>query len=132
MLEPPFDLLRCSWPRPVVQKDGCWTSEPEWNGPAMPWPPDWRVEVIDDHACWMIDWREFFKRGVKWWVPNMGGEMRGFHVVFHLRLRQTGKLVFWDDDGCVIRRSGTVVHRDPSAHSLARHEIDVLAGDVLE
>lgn|GEM_PF-1596989 len=132
MLEAPFDIIHCSWPRPVEQQDRHWTSAPEWDAPAMPCLPELRVEVIDDHVCWQIDWRESFKRGVKWWAHNMGGEMRGFHLVFHLRLRQSGRLIFWDDDGCIIRRRGEILHADPSAHALTRHEINVQAGDVLE
>jgi hypothetical protein len=58
--------------------------------------------------------------------------MRGFHVVFHLRIHTGGKLTFWDDDGCIIRRGGTVVHADRTTHPLTSSSIDVAAGDLLE
>ncbi len=33
MLELPFVITYCSWPRPVVQGDNAWLSEPEWDAP---------------------------------------------------------------------------------------------------
>ncbi|MDZ7361158.1 MAG: hypothetical protein ONB46_10580 [candidate division KSB1 bacterium] len=76
----------------------------------------------------MIDWREMFKGRLN----SRGGEMRGFYIVFNLRMNDSGKLIFWDDDGCRIRRNGALIHCDPSAHTLTRHEIDVTTGDHLE
>ena len=58
--------------------------------------------------------------------------MRGFHVLFHLRAKGSGKLVFWADDGCVISRNGEVVHTDRGAHPPTRGEIDVKSGDWLQ
>jgi hypothetical protein len=79
----------------------------------------WRP--LHDDLGWTIDWCEFF-----------GGEMRGFHVVFELRITASGTLVFWADDGCVIRRNGQVVHCDRGAHMLERSTIEASAGDRLE
>lgn len=132
MLEIPFDIVRCSWPLPVRHADGRWLSSPEWDAPEMPYRPQPQWQMIDGELCWTIDWREFFKSWLKPWDYRDGGEMRGFHIVFHLRLRAGGRLVFWDDDGCVIRRDGEVVHRDPSAHMLTRSEITVREGDLIE
>lgn len=132
MLEIPFDIISCSWPRPVEQADGRWISEPEWNAPLMPYWPQLRWESIHGERCWMVNWREMFKEGIKTWDSNIGGEMREFHIVFRLKAKGDGKLIFWDDDGCVIRRNGQIVHEDRSAHMLSRNEIEVEAGDILE
>jgi len=58
--------------------------------------------------------------------------MRGFHVIFELLATLDGQLVFWDDDGSVVRRNGRVVHADRRAHRLLRHSLRVRAGDRLE
>ena len=144
MLEPPFDLVGCSWPRPVERAGGRWTSPPDWDAPPMPapyWPqPRWAVvadelcwAVVADELCWAIDWRDLFRRGVPGKAGSeFCGEMRGFHVVFRLRVNGGGALTFWDEDGCLVRRGGRVVHADPVAHELTRHAVDVRAGDLLE
>jgi hypothetical protein len=132
MLDIPFELISCTWPRPVAQVEGRWTSEPEWDAMLMPSVPEPRWRVVEDEACWTIDWREWFKSGLGLGHTHFGGEMRGFHVVFRLRARRTGKLVFWDDDGSVIRRRGEVVHQDPDSHVPSRHEIEVTRGEELE
>jgi hypothetical protein len=87
---------------------------------------------MNDTPCWMIDWRDYFRDGSKRWNPYEGGEMRGFHVVFCLEMHERGRLVFWDDDGSIIRRNGQIIHEDRSAHSLMQSSVDVAAGDVLE
>lgn len=99
MREPPFDILSCSWPRPVVQENGRWTAEPEWDAPTMPTHPVPHWKSLGSEVCWTINWREHFKRGLKVWEHHLCGEMRGFHIVFRLRMRASGTLVFWDDDG---------------------------------
>ena len=101
----PFEIVGCSWPRPVEVVDGGWVSEPEWEAPLMPTRPlpCWRI--FDEQPCWTIDWREFFKSGTKPYHESLGGEMRRFHVVSHLRIKESGKLAFWTDDGCVIARN---------------------------
>lgn len=132
MLEIPFEVMSCSWPRPVEQRDGRWASAPDWDAPSMPAAPEPRWRVIEGELCWTIDWCEWFKMGLGLGHTHIGGEMRGFHVVFRLRVRRGGRLLFWDDDGSVIRRGGVVVHRDPTAHGPTRHEIEVAPGDVLE
>ena len=47
---PHFDLIRCSWPRPVEQAEGRWVSEPAWDAPAMPCLPQRRGGIIDDES----------------------------------------------------------------------------------
>jgi hypothetical protein len=132
MLSAPFDLLRCSWPRPIIREGDTWVSEPEWDAPAMPLLPHLRGEIIADELCWLFDWRDTFRQGLKIWDVRAGGTMCDFHVVFRLRMRRGGRLIFWDDDGCLIRRNGDLVHSDRGAHPLVQHEIAVEAGDVLE
>jgi hypothetical protein len=132
MGEPPFDIISCSWPRPVEQAEERWVSEPEWDAPLMPARPQPRWEKISGEQCWVINWREVFAGGLKFWSPHVSGEMRGFHVVFRLRINATGKLIIWDDDGSIIRRNNEVIHSDRSSHRAARSEIAVSAGDHLE
>jgi hypothetical protein len=79
-----------------------------------------------------IDWRQWFRNGLKFWHPSLGGEMRGFHIVFHLRINTSGTLYFVDDDGSIIRRNGEVVHEDRTSHPPVQSEIRVQAGDDLE
>jgi hypothetical protein len=132
MIETPFEIISCSWPRPVIETDGQWTSDPEWDAPPMPYRPQPYWEMINGELCWMVDWREFFKNGLKIGDPTLSGEMRCFHIVFRLRVACEGTLVFWDDDGSIIRRRGEIIHTDRSAHMLQRYEIQVSADDVLE
>jgi hypothetical protein len=132
MLETPFDLVSCSWPRPIEQTDGHWTSEPEWDAPRMPLRPQLRWESIQGEHCWMVDWREWFRSPLKYWQPDLGGEMRDFHIVFHLRMHGTGTLIFWEDDGSLILRNGRLIHTDRTSHPLKRGEIEVHIGDRLE
>src|SRR5579871_3007024 len=129
--ETPFDLVSCSWPRPIAQTGDRWTSEPEWDAPPMPYLPPayWRTvgRKPHDHPIYSIDWRDFFSPR-----PYGSGEMRGFHVVFRVRVTAGGKLLFWDDDGSIIRRDGRVIHEDRAAHGMVKHEIPVEKGDLLE
>src|SRR5260370_18275317 len=98
----------------------------------MPVPPQPHWDLLNDELCWTLDWGDQFKRGIKWWSPHMGGDMRGFHIVFRLRINGSGKLVFWDDDSSIVRRDGEIIHHDRSAHILSCHEMKVNAGDELE
>ena len=123
----PYEILDCSWPRPVVEVDRRWASEPEWDSPLTHLRPEPRWTSIDGHPCWMIDWREVF-RGDRFFA----GEMRRFHVRFAIRVNQRGRLLFWEDDGSFIRRAGELLHVDRDAHMLRRGEILVEAGDRLE
>jgi hypothetical protein len=132
MPSPPFDIICCSWPRPVKHSHTNWESDPEWDAPPMPILPQPQWQIIDDALYWTIDWRAWFKAGLKPWDSDLGGEMRGFHVVFRLRCRADGTLTFWDDDGCLIRRNGKLVHVDRTSHALSRHAIEVCKGDELE
>lgn len=128
----PFELLSCSWPRPVEATGGRWVSDPEWDAPNMPHLPQFHTRHIEGHTCWAIDWCSVFSQGLRFHSHRRSGEMRGFHVSFELRVNDTGTLVFWDDDGCIIRIGGDVVHEDRECHALTRHEIPVRAGDCLE
>jgi hypothetical protein len=128
MLEPPYEVLRCSWPRPAIHENGRWISEPEWNAPALPYLPQPNWEMIDGRPAFAIDWRETFRRGVRHPPNATCGDLSGFHVVFEIRVCADGRLSFWDDDGCVIRLGGNVVHCDRTAHALRRSEIEVRAG----
>lgn len=128
----PFDILSCSWPRPVEESGTRWKSAPEWEAPPMPRLPLVHPRSIDGQQFWAIDWCQEFSRGLRFHSPRRSGEMRCFQVVFRLRVQYSGKLVFWDDDGCVIRRGRKVLHEDRECHPLTRHEIPVRAGDCLE
>lgn len=127
-----FDLVDCSWPRPVCCRDGRWVSEPEWDAPRMPRRPPLREERLDDGTYRMIDWKEHFHDGLAFHDGYRSGQMQLFHVVFRIRVHLSGRLVFWDDDGSIVRRGGEVLHEDRTAHSLRRHEIEVEAGEDLE
>ena len=129
----PFTITKCSWPRPVSQAGHSWASEPEWDAPVMPQTPKPRWQLLENELCWTLDWRESWRSGIRAWDPHMaGGEMRGFHIVFSARVTDDGMLVFWDDDGSVVRRNGAIIHDDRSAHALQRHELKVEEGDLLE
>jgi hypothetical protein len=92
--------------------------------------PPWHEADVDGRACIAIDWRDTFARVVR--TSRGGGEMKEFHVVFRLRAERSGTLVFYDDDGSIIRRDGTIVHEDREVHTMTRHELRVQAGDRLE
>jgi hypothetical protein len=49
-----FEIVGCSWPRPVEQADGRWASEPEWDTPLMPVRPLPHWETIDGAPCWLL------------------------------------------------------------------------------
>jgi hypothetical protein len=119
--ELPFCVVDCCWPRPVEELEGHWTSDPEWDAPTMSVVPEAQWSTINGERCSTIDWCQFF-----------GGEMRGFQVVFRLKINRDGRLVFWADDGCVIRRGSEIIHSDRTSHMAARGEVEVSAGDCLE
>ena len=99
----------------------------------MPFWPQPRWTTVEDELVWMIDWGDLFRGGVPGRAQgDWGGEMRGFHLVFHLRVTGAGPLAFWAEDGCLLRRNGRLVHADPAAHELTRHVLEVRAGDLLE
>src|SRR4051794_37819624 len=104
----PFDVIDCSWPRPVQHTGGRWTSPAGWENAKMPVSPQPEWRVIDGVPCWAIDWRTFFNGGLVAWDGKCRGEMWGFHVVFRIRVAATGRLTFWSDDGCIVRRDGSV------------------------
>ncbi|MFL5386617.1 MAG: hypothetical protein ACJ8GN_29305 [Longimicrobiaceae bacterium] len=129
MLSIPFEILSCSWPRPVDEADRRWVSEPEWNAPPSPLRPQPQWRMVEGEAAWTIDWCALFRGGI---ISQGPSEMRRFHVVFRIRVAETGRLVFWDDDGSIVRLGGRVVHEDREAHPLRRAAVEVQAGDVLE
>lgn len=124
-------LVSVSWPRPVHCEGRRWISEPDWDAPLMPALPEWRERDVEGAVCQAIDWREVFG-GVHVFGDHVTGQMKEFHVIFRLRPEVGGTLVFFDDDGCIIRRNGEIVHEDREAHPLTRHELPVRAGDCLE
>lgn len=132
MIPPAFEVTHCAWPRPVQFEADRWVSEPDWDALAMPRLPDWQRVALQDAQCWMIDWCVHFDGGLRRYNGHTPGEMRGFHVVFHLRVRVSGALTFWSDDGCIVRCNGVVLHEDRATHPLTRSTISVTAGDVLE
>jgi hypothetical protein len=131
-MKTPFDIVTCSWPRPAEVVNGRWVFEPEWNGPPMPTRPESYWTTLHSEPYWTINWREFFRTGVKPYHPSLGGEMRGFYVVFDLQVKESGKLVFWADDECAIRRNGQVIYQGRDTHTPTRGEVEVGAGDYLQ
>jgi hypothetical protein len=129
----PFTITRCSWPRPVVVAGDRWASQPEWDAPALPDLPQPQPATVHGESCWLIDWCRLFGGGLgRLNGQPSPGEMRGFHVVFRLTIHVAGALIFWDDDGSIIRRDGAILHEDRGVHPLARSVLEVQAGDVLE
>ncbi len=131
MVECPFTIISCSWPRPIKQVDGYWASDPEWDAPLMPTLPQPKWEIIRDELCWVLNWSELFRSELKPWDPLASGEMRGFHIIFDLQINSSGELVFWDD-GCIIRCNGKIIHSNRSTHALTQSTIKVSHGDYLE
>jgi hypothetical protein len=125
-------LLSVSWPRPVEVRDGVWISPPDWNAPVMPFLPPWRFQMFDEVGCHALDWTETFRADANAPGRPTPGAMRGFHVVFRARVQRAGLLVFFDSDGSIIRRNGTIVHEDRQSHPVRRHELAVRLGDHLE
>lgn len=125
-------LLSVSWPlRAEVHADR-WTGDPAWDAPVMPLQPPWRFEVFEGFECNALDWTDIFRMGVRMPYELSAAEMRGFYVVFRLRVLQTGRLIFFATDGCMIRRNGEIVHEDRERHPPRRHELNVRLGDCLE
>jgi hypothetical protein len=98
----------------------------------MPKLPDFHDREIAGTTFRAVDWRRHFASGVPVHQHHYSGEMKQFHVVFTIRISRTGTFIFYDDDGCVIRRHGEIIHDDRSVHTLTRHELNVRAGDRLE
>jgi hypothetical protein len=132
MLSIPYEVLSCSWPRPIDEQGQRWTSDPEWNAPLMPFSPRPSWTLLGDAPCWTIDWCAFFRAGVG--LPNaaMTAEMRRFHVILRVRMMADGELCFYDDDGSIVRRNGVVVHEDRTAHGPRSSTLRVRAGEELE
>jgi hypothetical protein len=126
MLECPFELEKCLWPRPTVWIDG--VSQPEWNAPTMPVKPEVSLELLEGGWYWTINWKEFFRANIA-----SVADVRGFHTVFHLRMKYTGVLFSKDLFlSYIVRRGEEVLYEngDPRSPHLAK--IRVNAGDLLE
>jgi hypothetical protein len=132
MLDPPYEVVSCSWPLPVSHENGRWTSDPEWDAPASRQLPQPRWEIVEDQPCFLIDWRDTFRRGVRYPSNSVCGEMCGFHVVFEIRVAADGVLSFWDDDGSIIRRNGVTLHCARASRAPSRREISVTHGERLQ
>jgi hypothetical protein len=98
----------------------------------MPFLPPWRFQMFDEVGCHALDWTETFRADANAPGRPTPGAMRGFHVVFRARVQRAGLLVFFDSDGSIIRRNGTIVHEDRESHPVRRHELAVRLGDHLE
>lgn len=130
MLNCPFDIVSCSWPRPVEQENNRWISEPEWDTPLMPVLPRSYLEMIHDEWLWVFNWSDFFRCDLK--ATTMGREMRGFHVLFVLKMKYDGLFIFRDDDGCIIRRDGKIIYCNRNTKQISQGKIEVKAGELLE
>lgn len=95
--------------------------------PATPHP-----QFMGDELCWTVDWCVYFECRQVLWDRRALGDLPGFHVVFTIEIVETGRLRFWCDDGCIIRRSGRILHEDRRAHMVEPSELPVEAGDILE
>jgi hypothetical protein len=127
-----LQVLSVSWPRPAAIQDDRWIGTPDWDTPLMPWLPSWRFEALDGVGCHALDWSDGFRMDLNRYGQPNAAEMRGFYVVFRLRVQHSGRLVFFASDGCIIRRNGEVVHEDRRRHGVDRHELGVGIGDRLE
>jgi hypothetical protein len=125
-------LLSASWPVPIALENGRWISEPAWDAPAMPTLPPWQFRMLDCGSYYVLDWTDLFRSDLNRTGQPSPGEMRGFHIVFRLRVQRGGRLAFSSTDGCIIRLNGEIVHEDRERRPLARHEIGVNYGDVLD
>jgi hypothetical protein len=96
----------------------------------MPSLPSRHWEDVEGEVGLVIDWRAAFRGSFLTFIE--GGEMRGFHVIFRIQVHADGEFEFWDDDGCIVRRAGSIVHEDRASHPLVKHAIAVRRGDILE
>jgi len=132
MFECPFELISCSWPCPIEQKEGMWTSVPAWDAPLLPLLPQPQLEIVDDAWCWMLNWSDIFQCELKAWAPVTSGEMRGFYVIFSLQMKKDGILIFRDTDGCIIRHRANTKYHHPSSPQPSWFECVVKTGDYLD
>src|SRR5205823_9976341 len=98
----------------------------------MPIPSQPRWEIIQEELCWALNWSELFQCELKPWDPIIGGEMRGFHMIFRLHIKASGTFVFWGNAGCLIRRNETIIYASRDTPLLSRGEIEVTSGEHLE
>jgi hypothetical protein len=136
-------LQSVSWPMPVASANGRWLSDPVWDAPPMSTLPRWQFRFHDPSSLecfawrarasqYTLDWADLFRFDLNRSGQPSAGEMRGFHLVFRLRVQRGGTMAFFDTDGCIIRRNHEIVHEDREAHPLRNHELPVEYGDHLE
>lgn len=128
MLECPFEIINCSWPSSYEEG----ISEPAWDAVLMPILPELRCEIIHNEVCWCFNWSSFFSRCELTPYPVESGQMRGFQLVFRIKVKSTGTLIIWDDNGSVIRRNQQIIHNCKHSYELVRSEFTARAGDHLE
>lgn len=97
----------------------------------MPFLPAWHTREIDGLRCEVIDWCEHFRNELHRDARAID-EMRGFCVVFSLRVERNGSLICFSEGACVVRRNGCLVVDDREPHPMGRRELAVLAGDRLD
>ena len=132
MGECPFEIVSCSWPYPDEPNNENWTSEPLWEAPIMPNLPQPRWEIIQDHLYWSINWSDFFKGCELNPYPIRGGQMRGFYMVFRIKIKSVGTLIIWDNNGNIIRRNHQIIHVCRNPDTLMQSKFAVEVGDYLE
>jgi hypothetical protein len=130
MLSQPFEILNCTWPRPAVLDRSRWYSEPEWNAPLMPMLPDCYLELLEDTWRWTINWSNLIRYDLKS-SSVTERDLPNFHLIWRLKMRQTGILVF-QGEGCQIRRGEELLHRQLSTQPVTDASIEVQRGDLLE
>ena len=125
-------LLSVSWPRPVRCENSRWISQPDWDAPLMPHLPEWGLGAFEGKGYHTLNWGNEFRCDLNTDGQPTIAEMRGFHVVFRLRVQHSGTLNFFDTDGSIIRCNGEIIHEDREAHSLRQHSVRVGPGDRLD
>jgi hypothetical protein len=123
-LECPFEVESCSWPRNTqnMKKRG----EPEWDSPIMEVKPEVSLDILEDGWYWAIDWVAFFRGN----LPSVRRCMRGFTLVFHLKMKYTGDFFFKDlYHDCIVRRGDETLYENHNPQSPTLAKISVNADD---
>jgi hypothetical protein len=102
-----FDIVRCSWPQVAGRTDEYEVFEPDWEAPSMPNVPQTRWEFVNGEYYLAIDWRNWFRSDLK--CSCESGQMRGFYIVFQLRINENGTLNFWSNKDCLVRHNGNMI-----------------------
>ena len=61
-------------------------------------PSTMAIPDVGARAVYAIDWTDVFRTDLNRAGQPTPGEMRGFHVVFRLRVQRGGRLAFYDSD----------------------------------